>query len=341
MMLVLVLVLAAALVVLLLLPRQTSINEFKPLPWASSPLLQSILGLLFHKVKPRDVRREIIPIKPFGTLALDWIESTASLCSSPIIINFSGVSECYTTSEFGSVILTSIQDHYAATKNKSIRAVNAVYPGFNGHVIDSNKVPCSAFLSTDIVGEVLRHISNLYPDAQLVIVGWSLGAGLVANWLSRNQTESKRFNIQLVLLYAYGQCLLETIKSSSKNMGGIARMHVLHLWKRKMKRNLNANTIIQWDRACLPLYGFKTMTEMYEASNPAPVFHKIKQNVVIINSDDDWLCPAERVKKIIMPNVRIIETRGGGHLGWIDSLYGLKSKWLVNTTLQLVEERII
>lgn len=359
-------------------------KQFKPAPSTSYTLLQTTLihRARHHATNEDHVhRREIIKFQTSGSLAIDWIEQSDghSLKDSPIVINFSGVSNCCTTSGFGSIIIKSIQDHYKELSNLYVKAVNVIYPGFNGHVIDSTNVPGSCYLSTDTVGIVLRHVSELYPDAPLVLIGWSFGGALVSNWLSRNPEESTKFNIKIVLLYAYGHSIKDTVEAADNTWGGIASSSVLNLWKRtifdnknnskwiekletecptfSIERLRNAKTVVEWDTACLPLYMFESIEDLYEQCDPARFFDNINKDIpiVIINADDDWLCPSERVKTKIgdsMPNVAIIETNGGGHLGWIDNmnistfiriLLGYEqrnrdhSKWLIEVTLRFVD----
>lgn len=361
------------------------IEPFKPISWAPHSLMQStMMYRALHDININDsmcIRRELIASKTLDTMALDWIERTdiPPQKSSPIVINFSGVSNCATTSGFGPMITSSIQDYFAESKHTSVRTVNVIYPGFNGHVIDSNKVPGSCFLSTDTVGIVLRHLKSMYPDAPLVLVGWSFGGALISNWLSRNPEESATFNISVVIMYAYGHSIKDTVEAADVSWGGIAASSVVGLWRSKMFddiQNFNyiktledkypdfslkclkcAKTVLDWDIACLPLYGFDTIEDMYDHADPAQMFQNIRKDIsiIIINADDDWLCPSERVKKMIgntMPNVAIIETKGGGHLGWIDNIdlttfvkrlvgrqsrNGNQSKWLIQLTLQIAE----
>lgn len=120
-----------------------------------------------------------------------------------------------------------------------------------------------------------------------------------------------------------------------------------------------ARSVAAWDEACMPAYGFRSRVEFLLASDPVHTFARLDAvcPVVIFNADDDWLCPAARLQAARaalydrMANVLLIVTRGGGHLGWIDTLpsaagerakggpsrTGEHSDWLVRVTRQLVE----
>jgi predicted alpha/beta-fold hydrolase len=133
-------------------------------------------------------------------------------------------------------------------------------------------------------------------------------------------------------------------------LGGMTSASVVKMWKGIFLRNTQnlahlqtlektfaprfqidalhrAKSVREWDIACLPLYGFESIEEMFRASDPVHVFRELNPTIplVIINADDDWICPSSRLRTAnemygSMDNVAIIETKGGGHLGWVDRL---------------------
>ena len=70
----------------------------------------------------------------------------------------------------------------------------------------------------------------------------------------------------------------------------------------------------------------------------------LAQAFVLFNAADDWIAPSTRLDVgpyDDMPNVARVQTRVGGHLGWIDG-FGLDRrrgghcKWIVDATVRLV-----
>lgn len=335
-------------------------SKFRSLSWVSNPLIQStLLHNALHLVRggpddeypienPFTTRREVVYASDGSTLAIEWFDRHGVVVDddAPIMLHFPGLGQCRPTIGFGAMIVGAMQEH-----RQNARAVSVIYPGFAGHIIDSHKLPGSAYISTDDVGAILRHLKCRLPNAPIVLVGCSFGSAMVSNWLVRNADEAGACNIVLTLLYAYGHSTTDTVWAADNDaLGGMTSASVVKMWKEVFLRNtqnlahlqtlektfaprfqidaLNrAKSVREWDIACLPLYGFESIDDMFRASDPMHVFRQLNPTipVVIINADDDWICPSSRLLTAnemygSMENVAIIETKGGGHLGWVDRL---------------------
>lgn len=346
-------------------------QQFRPLEWAKHPFIQSTLLYCAHHVIEDNyndtndcfscdrllnskvyVQRDIIHTNSGGSLALDWVTREAIHNSDEakhVLLHFPGLGSCEPTIGFGAMVVSAMQEH-CLQRNISTRVGCVVYPGFAGHTLNSHKLPGSAYVSTDDVGEVLRHVHARYPKDELILVGCSMGSALLSNWLVRNPEEAGKLNIKLVMMYAYGHSTEAAVFAADNDMfGGASGASAVRMWKNvilgdpsnmkhimRLERTCpgfnvsalrSATTVREWDEACLPAYGFKTMSEMFSMADPVNLFHHMNTSipVVIINADDDWLCPSHRLNDAstiygCMRNVAIIETKGGGHLGWVDCL---------------------
>lgn len=359
-------------------------EKFHPLQWASHPIIQSTFFYsILHVIEEElssgcgsysksekntqehmnntnvHIKRDIILVKGGGSLALDWISReniSNSNGSQPILLNFPGIGMCEPTIGFGAMVIGAMQEH-CILRNLSARTASVVYPGFTGHTLDSHKLPGSAYVATDDVGEVLRYVRTLYPKDPLILVGCSMGSAILTNWLVRNPEEAGKLKIDLIMLYAYGHSTAEAVLAADNDIfGGASGTSVVRMWKKVIfedpfniehvirlenmfpgfsaKALRSSNTIREWDEACLPVYGFASMEDMFNVADPVKVFYclNVSTPMVIINADDDWLCPSQRLNKSVpelyssMHNVAIIETNGGGHLGWADCLDLSKDK---------------
>ena len=96
----------------------------------------------------------------------------------------------------------------------------------------------------------------------------------------------------------------------------------------------------EWDTACLPAYGFETLTDMFAHADPVAHFDALPPSirVVLFNAADDWIAPSTRLTMgpdARMPNVALVQTQAGGHLGWVDGVG--RCRWITDATVRLVD----
>lgn len=353
-------------------------HRFTPLRFGAHPWLQStILPKWLNRVEPGVVisyrQRIVVDAASGGSLALEWLVSPNSIVDSlahtPIVVMFPGLGACSSTDGFGATLMAAIVEDFAS-RATPVRVAGVVYPGFAGHALDSHRIPGSAYVSATDVGAVLACVRACFPTAPLVVIGASFGSALVSNWCARNPVTATSMRIDAVLLYAYGHSIAATVWAADHDgVGGLTGRAVVRMWKatfldqpanRAQLERLesthrgfdiaalsSARSVREWDTACLPLYGFETLDEMLEYADPVAHFASLPASlpVVIINAEDDWISPASRLAEgpyAQMPNVAVIATPTGGHLGWIDGLGATRRRtgghcqWLVDATLELV-----
>lgn len=354
-------------------------NGFVPPRFAAHPWLQStILPWLLHRVEstPRAVHRDAIVVRPSsggGSIALDWYASPAGACAAeadaPIVLLFPGLGACASNAGFGAVLLDAIRGDWAR-RGRGMRTAGVIYPGCAGHALDSHKLPGSAYVSsTGDVEAIFELVRSRYPLAPLVVVGASFGSALVANWCVRRPAAAASYDIKLMLLYAYGHSVEETVWAADNDVfGGLSGASAVRMWKATFLDNPSnraqlqrlecthagfriealerAQSVREWDAACLPAYGFETLSAMFARADPVAHFDALPPSipVVLFNAADDWIAPSTRLDVgpyDDMPNVARVQTRVGGHLGWIDG-FGLDRrrgghcKWIVDATVRLV-----
>lgn len=84
-------------------------------------------------------------------------------------------------------------------------------------------------------------------------------------------------------------------------------------------------TLRDFDRDFIaPLWGFASRDAYYRAASAVHAASAIATPTWIVCADDDPLAPVEDVRAAPFgPSVQVVETRGGGHLGWIAA----ESRW--------------
>lgn len=303
--------------------------------------------------------REMLSCPDGGSIAIDWLALTSHVAprcaDAPVIIAFPGVGACESHSGFAPMLLGALLEHGDAAGCAPFVG-SVVYPGFNGLHLDSHKLPGTAYLSTGDAGVVIRHVRALHPRSPLVLIGCSFGSAMVANWCSRNAREAADLEIGAILLYAYGHSAGTTVAVADAAYAGLTGRFVAGKWRaqileggrsghgranvaflRELERKrpafrldalAKATSVGEWDTACLPAYGFTSLAEMLDLADPVHTFHNLATvcPIVLFNADDDWLCPSARIaagQRTLysrMPNVVVVETKGGGHLGWVDQI---------------------
>jgi predicted alpha/beta-fold hydrolase len=92
------------------------------------------------------------------------------------------------------------------------------------------------------------------------------------------------------------------------------------------------------DRFTAPHCGFRDASDYYERTSSLPFIGRIKLPTLILHADDDPLIPSApfRDPSIVgNPNVLLVVTRGGGHVGFIsDARDGEDRRWAENRVVE-------
>ena len=186
----------------------------------------------------------------------------------------------------------------------------------------------------------------------------------MTNWCVRHPTAAASYGIEATLLYAYGHSVAQTVRAADDDgFGGLSGASVVRMWKTAFLHDNEANraqlrrlecthpgfriealerarTVREWDTACLPAYGFETLTDMFAHADPVAHFDALPPSirVVLFNAADDWIAPSTRLAMgpyARMPNVALVQTQAGGHLGWVDGVG--QCRWITDATVRLVD----
>lgn len=307
------------------------------------------------------VRRELVDVCGGGTVAIDWMtvgvhRSIIHHRHDDVVIFIPGAGGCCI--DDGGLIYTLI--HEVLTKT-TVACGMMIPQGLEGLPLTSSHLPGSAYCSTNDIGDVLRFVRRAYKKARIIVIALSMGTALFCNWCARNSREAARLRIGPALLLGFGHSVPQTVGAAdSIRLGGVATISsfVIRKWKMCMQKGrlslrdeidalrvpgfdldklLSATTMWEWDTASLPLYGFSTLEEMYRAADvDAYGFDAYRIPTLIVNSDDDPVCPSSRLRKrqYDRPDIVVVTTPKGGHLGWIDG--ACTQNWITQLTLEFV-----
>ncbi|QFZ27115.1 putative medium-chain fatty acid ethyl ester synthase esterase [Clavispora lusitaniae] len=196
-------------------------------------------------------------------------------------------------------------------------------------------------LSTSDLEDVLIELKKRYPSRPIYAVGFSFGAVLLANYLGEAEEKAKSMLKASVLIgcpwdmsaaahhidssltgrYLFNPSLTQFLNKLVRANLKELRSHVPELFSEEtVEKAKMAKKTYQWDDLITcKTANFDNAWDYYDAGSPIRRIDKIKVPTLIINSTDDPAVdpalPREEVKA--NPNLALVETNLGGHLGFV------------------------
>lgn len=194
-------------------------------------------------------------------------------------------------------------------------------------------------LSVEDIGEVVLTMRKRYPNRPIYTVGFSFGACMLANYLGTLEDPllvhaaalvgcpwdlvDLAYHIQQLLTgkYMLNPALAHFLNKIVKNNFSELNEHSPGLFSHEnLELGLKQKTTWEFDGVyTCHTAGYDTPWEYYREASPARRIPKIKVPTLILNSTDD---PAVGTRLPVMevthnPNLCLVETDLGGHLGWV------------------------
>lgn len=174
---------------------------------------------------------------------------------------------------------------------------------------------------------------------QVFGIGFSLGAGLMANYIGEEGYYCKLSGA--IVISPCWDFLFRSpwFKIWSKSFLASSLINYTRRNFEMMKKNtlvdldsaLSASCVETYDtHAVLPIHGYKNVKEYYQKSSPLKVAKKIIIPTLSLNAEDDPVCSSTGCPThvdLIGPGLVIAKTKRGGHIGWASSLNG-HSSWM-------------
>ncbi|GFP89304.1 embryogenesis-associated protein emb8 [Phtheirospermum japonicum] len=166
-----------------------AVDKFLPafktlhLPYAPYPLIawnrhvETIFAAFFRSLPDVKFRRECLRARDDGAVALDWVSGDDRNLPSdaPVLILLPGLT--------GGSDDTYVRHMLLRARSKGWRVVV-----FNSRGCGDSPVITPQFYSASFLGdisEVVNHVGNRYPRANLYAVGWSLGANILVRYVGQ------------------------------------------------------------------------------------------------------------------------------------------------------------
>jgi predicted alpha/beta-fold hydrolase len=209
---------------------------------------------------------------------------------------------------------------------------------FNCRGTSDSPLTTPQFYSASFTGDVravVNEIAGRWPDAQLFAVGWSLGANILTNFLGEEGEACKLSGaVAMCNPFDLNACddalsrgFFGTVysRSMAKNMRKLFAPHA-HLfaglpgYDRALVEN--SRTVRDFDEAVTRVtFGFPSVDAYYDASSSRRLIGDVRVPLLVIQAEDDPIAvreavPRETIANMKHGNVLLVETSGGGHLGW-------------------------
>lgn len=183
------------------------------------------------------------------------------------------------------------------------------------------------------LAQVVDHLHNRFPDAPLLMIGFSLGGNVLLKYLGERGP-----GVDPAIKAAVAISVPYDLEASARRIdAGTARMYArffLHSLKQKVlakralieplcdiEAALKATTVHEFDQALTaPVHGFASATEYYADSSAGPWLGAIRVPVLLIHAADDPVAPGTHVPHDLIaanPRLALAYPANGGHVGFV------------------------
>ncbi|PFH54375.1 hypothetical protein AMATHDRAFT_135563 [Amanita thiersii Skay4041] len=339
-------------------------TAFSPAWWLFNGHLQTFYCVLgdFTKIDHVLYRRKYLRLADGGTLGLDFTPASNDASwlrdNTPIIVVKHGL----TGGSYEAYIRAILSRACASVEDGGLgyRAVVVNFRGCASVPITSPQLYSAGH--TDDLRQALIYISNMYPKAPLLGIGFSLGANVMTRYLAEEGEMSRirscctmscpwdlaRNNKEILSTY-FGRHIYS--KGMGTNLLNLVKKHCDgltsdpdHIVAKTVPAALALNnpTLDQFDSTFTriaggssPPYPFATAHDYYAASSSHDVINDIRVPYLSINAADDPVVPYVPMEELENDYLVMELTAGGGHLGWFQSQSGLSvDRWTTKPVLE-------
>lgn len=304
-------------------------EEFRPAWWLPGPHLQSLWGALVQGRNPIAFHREALPTPDGDELLLDHVDSGPGLPRVLLLHGLEGSSYSSYVQGFAAL---------AAQRGWNITALNFRHCARDltaPHLTMANKLP-RLYHSGDSpdVEHVVRMLSQRDPHAPLFAAGASLGGSILLKYMGEAGDQCP-LRAAMVVSVPYdlaagevnlnnrmGRFYLEGFLSTLRpKVQGLVERFPEVARKIDVAGLAASRRFLDLDRTLTaPLHGFASAEEYYARSSALGYLQRLRVPTLSLSSEDDPFVPpgvVERVRRVAPPELRVLSTPRGGHVGFV------------------------
>lgn len=300
---------------------------FNPPIWLKNPHLQTILPRYLVKFNPKYERELIKDSLSESDVAFDYLFANKQKDENgkyitPIVVLFHGMEG-------------SSQSHYAKTLAKIVHEarLNFVVAHFRscGGVAVSGKV----FYNAGDTKEIHHYLNHLAEKFYCIYaIGVSLGGNALAKYMGEYGSDAI---CQKAVVVSAPVDLASAAVAMERFFGRhIYTPYLLNpIIKKALANQLtgdevyvlkNAKRLSDFDNAfTAPRHGFRSKNDYYQKSSALPFLNQIQKPTLIITAKDDPFLGVTAVSGDVSADVELLDTKHGGHIGFVNYDYKTKS----------------
>ncbi|KAF5367411.1 hypothetical protein D9758_003633 [Tetrapyrgos nigripes] len=340
-------------------------QPFVPVWWMRSGHVQTIYAVFkdLSQVDPMRYRRQLLELVDGGTLGLDFapVDDSTLQDETPIVVVQHGLTGGLSLSKLAFYFLTIVARVVEPPERGGLgyRAIVVHFRGCGGVPMTSPRFYSAG--GTDDIRQALVYISHKYPKAPLLGVSFSLGANIMTRYVAE-EGEKCRLSAACTLACPWDLDANDRLMTSSwtgqRIYGPALGGNLVALIKRHHKVMALSDPTHPVAKAIPPLLAIKDITlHKYDetfarvAAGPPPLFplpsaeayykamsshyaiKDIKIPYLAVNAADDPVVRHVPMDGGENPNVVMVLTGLGGHLGWFVDGAG-RERWTTKPVLE-------
>jgi predicted alpha/beta-fold hydrolase len=320
-----------------ILKHMPSVNAFNIAWFGRGKNAQTLLQSIASVDKNIKYDREIISTEDGVDISLDWKQNSEMNQETPIILCLHGLG--------GDSETRFMQTFTNLSLKKGFRAVVYNRRGHGGtsllsrvENVQENVIFPKHVNMKDMVC-VVDHLLKTYPLAPKYLIGFSCGANLAINYISKYSTFIATASVSNVYnIFEASRLLSETssvcdgiVSQFLKDILSDGRLEEVKKIAKRSSVNIDFESVMRCksikkleEMLVVPAYGFKSLKEYYESDSCHNAINAVKTPLLCIANRNDPLVhsrmvdiPLEAAKS--NENIITVVTEHGGHLGWIES----------------------
>lgn len=312
---------------------------FKPAWWLRNCHLQTIAAKYLAQRRTLHTETEMLALPDGDHIQLNWTENPELVVDKPVVIVLHGLEG-------------NIHSHYAAgmldaLKRKGFIGVLMHFRGCNGV---ANRLP-RAYHSGDTadLAYLVAQIQLRYPGRELAAVGFSLGGNVLVKYCGEQGT---RCVLKAAIAISAPLALAPSAERINQGGSKVYQQYLLGRLKATMMRKLDRHkdfplpvskaqilalkTIRDFDDLLTAqLHGFHNADDYYHKSSGKAFLKQVRVPLLLVHAKDDpFLSPAVLPKADeIPPNVQLLLSSHGGHVGFVTGKRLLKAEYYLEQQL--------
>lgn len=316
------------------------VAPFKPAWWCRGPHVQTLWPYFVRRPPAVPLRRERIELADGDFIDLDWLITDAR---GPIVLILHGL-EGSSNSKYALGMLHAI----------AARGWRAAVMHFRGCSGEPNRLSRSYHSGeTQDIAEMVDYLKRREPQAELAVVGYSLGGNVLLKWLGEIRGEAR---ISAAAAVSVPFVLAESAARMACGFSQVYQRGLVQRLKRSIgikqrRMTLPVRTDLSGIRSfrdfdehvTAPLHGFAGADDYYARASSRQYLKHIAVPTLLVHSrDDPFMTPAAiPQRQELSAAVELELSEHGGHVGFVAGRWPWRARyWLEQRIPEFLAQKL-